>query len=173
MSDPNPLTDRGVPAGNDQHRRLLARVRRLAKWLDTAVAVPGTRIRFGLDAVIGLVPVAGDLFSAAISSWLIWSSAKAGAPPALLLRMLRNVVLDALAGLVPVLGDLLDLAFRSNVMNMKLVEGWLVEETREAPSRRSSVWLLSLLALAILLLFVVLAIAAARLLDLLILGNAG
>lgn len=101
------------------------------------VTIPGTRISVGLDAVIGLVPVAGDLFSAGLSGFLIQRAARLGAPRELLLRMAGNVAMDVLAGLIPVVGDFADIAIRANVRNLKLVENWLAEPEK---ARRQSRW---------------------------------
>ena len=96
--------------------------RRLARILDTAIGIPGTKLRLGLDAIIGLVPGAGDAIGAALSGFIVLAAARAGAPPAVLLRMAGNVALDTLVGSVPVLGDLFDVAFRSNARNAALLE---------------------------------------------------
>lgn len=124
------------------------RARALARLLDTAVRVPGTNIRFGLDSVLGLVPGFGDFAGAALSGYVILTAARAGAPNTLLARMLANVGIDALVGAVPVLGDLFDIAFKANVRNAALLDGYLartgqgepgaVTPVRLQPSRRGA-----------------------------------
>lgn len=125
------------------------RARSIARLLDTAVRVPGTSIRFGLDAVLGLVPGIGDFAGAALSGYVILTAARAGAPNTLLARMLANVGLDTLVGAVPLLGDLFDVAFRANVRNAALLDDWLVRSgqgepgtvtpVRLQPSRRGAI----------------------------------
>lgn len=125
------------------------RARAIARLLDTAFRVPGTNIRFGLDGILGLIPGVGDVAGAALSGYVILTAARAGAPSTLLARMLANVGIDALVGAVPLLGDLFDVAFRANVRNATLLEGWLartgqgepgaVTPVRLHPSRRGAI----------------------------------
>ncbi len=89
--------------------------------LDAKFRIPGTRIKFGLDFLLGLVPGAGDAVSLAMSGALIATMAKHGASPMLVLRMLGNVVLDAIVGSVPLAGNVFDLFFRANSRNLRLM----------------------------------------------------
>lgn len=120
--------DRALPTGGSAPEvgtldpRALERLRRLGYLLDNAIPVPGTRIRFGLDSIIGLVPGAGDLLGGALSLYIILEAARMGVPRPLLLRMGYNVAVDALVGTVPVLGDLFDVGFKANLRNLALVE---------------------------------------------------
>lgn len=100
----------------------LARARTLARLLDSAARVPGTGIRFGADAVIGLIPGLGDIGGAALAGYLVILAQRLGVPRAVVLRMLTNVAVDTLAGTVPVVGDLFDVAFKSNLRNVALLE---------------------------------------------------
>ena len=103
----------------------LARLRRIARLMDSAVGLPGTRFRLGVDGLLGLAPVAGDAVSAAIALYIVWEARRLGAPPSLVARMLGNVALDAFGGSVPLLGDLFDVAFKANVRNVDLLEDML------------------------------------------------
>lgn len=100
----------------------LARARTLARLLDSAVRVPGTGIRFGADAVIGLVPGLGDIGGAALAGYLVILAQRLGVPRAVVLRMLANVAVDTIAGTVPLIGDLFDVAYKSNLRNVALLE---------------------------------------------------
>ena len=100
----------------------LARARTLARLLDSAARVPGTNIRFGADAIIGLVPGLGDIGGAALAGYLVILAQRLGVPRAVVLRMLANVAVDTLAGSVPVIGDLFDVAYKSNLRNVALLE---------------------------------------------------
>ena len=102
----------------------LARMRRLARLMDSQFGIPGTRFRFGIDALIGLAPGVGDAVTGLLSLYLVWEAHKLGAPPALLARMLGNVAIEVGGGAVPVLGDLFDAAFKANLRNVALVEQW-------------------------------------------------
>lgn len=105
------------------HPDPLHRVERIAKVLDEAIRIPGTRIKVGLDAVIGLIPGVGDAAGLALGSWFIYEAHRLGAPAEIKWKMARNVAIDAVSGLVPVLGDLVDVAYRSNRRNLDLLRG--------------------------------------------------
>jgi hypothetical protein len=113
----------------------LARARALARLLDSAVRVPGTGIRFGADAVIGLIPGLGDIGGAALAGYLVILAQRLGVPRAVVLRMLANVAVDTLGGTVPLIGDLFDVAFKSNMRNVALLERAL---ERPAATTRTS-----------------------------------
>lgn len=99
----------------------LARLERLARFLDTAIAIPGTRIRFGADTVVGLVPGVGDAITTLASAYLIYEAHRLGVPRHLLARMIGNVAFDAVIGAVPVLGDVADVFWRANTRNIRLL----------------------------------------------------
>ena len=113
----------------------LARARTLARLLDSAARVPGTNIRFGADAIIGLVPGLGDIGGAVLAGYLVILAQRLGMPRAVVLRMLANVAVDTLGGSVPVIGDLFDVAYKSNLRNVALLERAL---ERPASTTRTS-----------------------------------
>ena len=116
----------GTTAPLDNHAETsLARLEALAKLMDGAFVIPGTTIRFGLDGIIGLIPVAGDLLAGLVSTYLIWEAKQLGAPRWLIARMLANTLLDTAVGSVPVLGDAFDVLFRANMKNMALLRRYL------------------------------------------------
>ena len=117
----------------------LAGLRGLVRTLDGAVSIPGTGIRFGLDAVIGLVPGIGDFAGAALSGLVVVAAARAGVPAAVLLRMLLNVGIDAVIGAVPLVGDLFDFAWRANTRNLALMERAVADPTTARRSSRAVV----------------------------------
>lgn len=112
-----------------QKREALARIDFIAGFMDTAFFIPGTNIRFGADAIIGLVPGIGDLLTTAISSWIIMEARRIGAPRHVIIRMIGNVALDGVVGAVPVVGDLFDVAFRANKRNLALLRRHLERNT--------------------------------------------
>ena len=112
----------------DGTQQSIVRLEALAKLMDGALGIPGTNIRLGIDALIGLVPVAGDVVSGLISSYLIWEARQLGAPRWLIARMMGNMLLDTTIGAVPVLGDAFDLLFRSNMKNMALLRRHLAKK---------------------------------------------
>ena len=103
----------------------IARIDALATLLDTAIVIPGTQIRFGLDALIGLVPGIGDLVTTLLSLFIVSEARALGAPPLLIARMIANVALDGVVGAVPLAGDAFDVAFRANRRNMALLRAHL------------------------------------------------
>ncbi len=113
----------------------LVALRRFAVLLDEAVAVPGTRRRVGLDAVIGLVPGIGDLISGLLSAWIIIGALRHRVPIRKILRMIVNVLVDLLIGEFPVVGDFFDFMFEQNVMNMRLL---LAHRNRRLPPRSTA-----------------------------------
>ena len=101
------------------------RIEAMEGLLERAFTVPGTNYRFGLDAIVGLVPVVGDLIAAAMGSWLIWEGKNLGMSRFQLWRMAGNIGVDTALGMVPLVGDVFDLAFRSNTRNLRIVKRWL------------------------------------------------
>ena len=111
-------------------RERIARIDALATLLDTAFILPGTNIRFGLDALIGLVPDIGDIITTAMSLYIVHEARQLGAPGHLVLRMISNVTLDGIVGAVPLVGDAFDVVWRSNRRNMRLLQQWLDRQDR-------------------------------------------
>lgn len=97
----------------------------VATLLDTAFVVPGTRQRFGIDAVIGLVPGLGDIATTLLSSYIIWEARNLGVSRFARARMLSNLAIHASVGAIPVVGDLFDAFFRVNQRNMRIVRSQL------------------------------------------------
>ena len=100
----------------------LAWMRRLAWLVDAAFVVPGTRYRFGLNSVIGLVPGAGDSVLGLVSLYIIYQAHVLGVPKAKLARMAGNVAIEVVGGSVPILGDLFDVALKANIRNIRIAE---------------------------------------------------
>lgn len=100
----------------------LKRLRRLAWLIDGVFKLPGTRFRFGLNSIVGLVPVGGDAVLGALSLYIVYEAAKLGVPRPQLARMLANVALEVAGGSVPVLGDVFDMALKANLRNLAIIE---------------------------------------------------
>jgi hypothetical protein len=112
-----------------RHARI-ARIDALATLLDTALVIPGTGIRFGLDALIGFFPVLGDTITTALSLFIVHEAYQLGAPGHVIARMLGNVALDGVLGAVPLVGDVFDVLWRANRRNVRLLLEWLEYEYR-------------------------------------------
>ena len=108
----------------------IARLDALANLLDTAFILPGANIRFGLDAMIGLVPGIGDAITTVMSLYIVREARELGVPRHVIGRMLANVALDGIVGAVPFLGDAFDVMWRANRRNMALLRKHLAEEPR-------------------------------------------
>ena len=118
------------PFGNLTREQRLARLDALAKLLDVAFILPGTNIRYGIDGLIGLIPVVGDIITTAISLWLVREARALGAPWHVTARMLGNVALDGVVGMVPLAGDAFDVMFRANMRNVRLLRRWMDKQPR-------------------------------------------
>ncbi len=140
----------------------LRRLDRLAWILDSAVPVPGTKFRIGLDGLIGLVPGVGDAIGALLSSYIIAQAVGSGAPASVLSRMGLNVLLEAFVGLVPVLGDLFDFGFKANARNVRLLRRHAETPARVRQRSRAVVGLAAIAVLAVLAVFLLLAVAVLR-----------
>ncbi|GAC25900.1 hypothetical protein GMES_3623 [Paraglaciecola mesophila KMM 241] len=105
----------------------LRKAQKMAHLLDTAVGIPFTKIRFGLDSILGLVPGLGDLATAVMSAHIIHLAGQMGAPKTLRIAMVRNAIFDFLIGLIPFVGDISDIFYKANRKNIRLLENWWVK----------------------------------------------
>lgn len=133
----------------------LVALRRFAYLMDEAFSIPGTRMRLGLDAVLGLIPGIGDVIGALLSTWIIAGALRHRVPALVIVRMVLNVSVDLLFGAVPVAGDVFDFMFEENMMNMRLLEK---HRDRRRPPR--SAGQIALVLAAIITFLVLLALAA-------------
>ena len=113
------------PFANLTREQRIARLEALAKLLDIAFMLPGTKIRYGIDGLIGLIPVVGDIIATALSLWVVREARALGAPWHITARMLANVAVQGVAGTVPFAGDAFDVLFRANIRNVRLLKRWL------------------------------------------------
>lgn len=134
--------------------RALSEVRALAWLLDNSIPVPGTGgRRFGIDALIGLVPVVGDLASGGIGLFVIWRASRMGIPRIVVARMLVNTAVDFVVGAIPFAGDAFDLWFKSNTRNLDLMRRYLDEPDTSTRTEWLSVAVVLGLLIAIIALF--------------------
>jgi hypothetical protein len=120
-----------IKAAGPSREDALARMELLSRLLDSAVPIPGTNQRIGLDALLGVIPVVGDGLSALLSAYIIWEARQLGLPRWKIARMVGNLALDTTLGAIPLLGDLFDVAYRSNRRNMRIVREHLGRGPRE------------------------------------------
>ena len=113
-----------LPIGRDPasvRRRLEA----MEAVLERLFVVPGLNRPIGLDSIVGLIPVVGDIVTASMGAWLVWEARNLGMSKFQLARMAGNIGIDTIVGAVPLVGDLFDFAFRSNTRNLRIVKRFL------------------------------------------------
>ena len=111
----------------------LSRLRRISRLLDNAISIPGTKISFGLDPIIGLLPGGGDTITGGIAGYIVVEAARMGVPREVLWKMVGNILIDSVAGTVPVVGDIFDVGWKANVKNIELLEKHLeISETNKS-----------------------------------------
>jgi hypothetical protein len=113
-----------LPVGRDP-ASVRRRIEAMERLLERAFVVPGINRPVGADAIVGLVPVLGDVVTTAMGAWLLWEARNLAMSKWHLARMAGNVGVDTLVGLVPFVGDLVDFMFRSNSRNLRIVKRWL------------------------------------------------
>ncbi|WP_341938633.1 DUF4112 domain-containing protein [Marinimicrobium sp. C2-29] len=99
----------------------LAKLQKLSRLMDKAFVIPGTGIRFGVDSIVGLIPVVGDSLTAAVSGYIYSFSRQAGVPWHQRLLMIWNIFIDWLIGLIPFFGDIFDVGFKANSKNVDII----------------------------------------------------
>ena len=120
----------------------LRRLREIAWRMDALFYIPKTNLSVGLDNILGLVPVVGDVATVAPSIWMIYKARKLGATPGAIAFMVSNVLTDMLIGSIPIIGDIFDIAYNANIRNYRLLERNLglvsdrAEEVHDVPFRR-------------------------------------
>lgn len=130
------MTDRSDADLHAKRTASLARIDKLAYWLDDAFEIPVIRKRIGIDGIIGFVPFIGDFVGVGLSSLMIGEALRLGAPKRLWMRMGANVGVDFVVGLVPIAGDLFDVVYKANRRNQKMMQKWLQEATGDTPERK-------------------------------------
>lgn len=120
-------------------------IRFISRLMDTMFVIPGTNIRFGLDPIIGLLPGVGDSADALISAFLIARSARHGVPKIILARMALNVLINTVGGALPVIGDAFSVWWKSNAMNLALLQKYAGAH-RRAPGRGDWIFVLGLIS---------------------------
>ena len=128
----------------------IARVQQFARLLDTAFRIPGTRIRFGLDPLLGLLPGLGDAIAALFGGYIVWMAVRVGAPRLVIARMLANIAIDAIVGAVPAAGTIFDVAFKAHRRNALMLSDWQRDPGAVAARQRRVALALAVVVLALL-----------------------
>lgn len=110
-----------IPGFGRDPQSVRQRIEMMEQLLEGVMHLPGTRMRIGLDALLGVIPVIGDLISAAMGAWIVWEARNLGMSRWQLIRMSANVGVDTAIGAIPLVGDVFDFAFRSNSRNLRII----------------------------------------------------
>jgi hypothetical protein len=147
--------DEGPGPDELRGRQGLEKLRAVTRLFDQAFGIPGTKWRFGLDALFGLVPGLGDLMGAVVAVYALHVARQLRVPGVVQAHMLSNIAIDALVGTVPLIGDIFDFVFKAQTRNLALLDEWV--GTPHATVRRSKRGLL-VIPIAIIAVFAVLTI---------------
>ena len=110
-----------IPTGTDPHS-IRRRIEAMEQLLERSFTVPGTRYPVGFDSIIGLIPVIGDVVTAALAGYIVWEAKNLGLPRWKLWRMIGHIAFDSAVGAVPIAGDAFDLFYKSNSKNLRIVK---------------------------------------------------
>ena len=136
-----------LPRTERDRSRSLAEVEAMAWLLDNSIPVPGTGRRFGIDAIVGLVPVVGDIVSAGMGLFVVWRASRIGLPRIVVMRMLSVSAVDFAIGSIPLIGDAFDLWFKANTRNLALLRRHI--ERPETSTRNDWMVVTGLLAIVV------------------------
>jgi hypothetical protein len=113
---------RDLPGMGTDPMSIRRRVEAMEALLEGMFVIPGTNRRVGLDSLVGLIPVVGDIATAAMGAWIVWEGRNLGMSKWQLTRMAANVGFDTALGAIPLLGDAFDFFFKSNTRNLKIIK---------------------------------------------------
>ncbi|MDX1598154.1 MAG: DUF4112 domain-containing protein [Marinobacter sp.] len=133
---PNGETTTGQSDLRTRQQATLARLDKFSRVTDTAIRIPFTRIRLGLDPVIGLLPVVGDLIGLVLSLYVLLEAHRAGASKRIKAHMVKNMLIETFGGMVPVVGDAFDIVYKANTRNTRLLREYLEQELNTEPKPR-------------------------------------
>ncbi|OHC99988.1 MAG: hypothetical protein A3H25_11285 [Sphingomonadales bacterium RIFCSPLOWO2_12_FULL_63_15] len=112
---------RDMPGFGRDPASIRRRIEAMEAMLEGLFVIPGTNRRVGLDSLVGLVPVVGDLATAAMGAWMVWEARNLGMSKWQLTRMAGNVGIDTLVGAIPFAGDIFDFLYKSNTKNLRII----------------------------------------------------
>lgn len=139
----NLVTDQGNSIGHRDAR--VPRLERLAWLLDSAIRIPGTNYRVGIDGFIGLIPGFGDLVGTVLSSYIMAVASQLGVPVVVMIRMALNIAVESIVGTIPILGDVFDFAWKANQRNVTLLNQYVEKPGSTTASSRLVVVLVIIL----------------------------
>ncbi|PJJ60713.1 DUF4112 domain-containing protein [Hymenobacter chitinivorans] len=135
MATPTRQTNIPTAAATFDQDERLRWVERVARLMDSQFVLPGTSFRFGLDPILGLLPIVGDLSTFAVSGALLMTMMRHGASGAVVVRMVLNILIDTIVGAIPILGNIFDFAYKSNDRNVALLRAHYAEGKHSGSGR--------------------------------------
>ena len=123
-----------------EYRQALARLDKYSRMTDSQFSIPFTGIRFGVDPILGMIPVIGDFIGLLLSLPVLIEANRIGAPAALKRKMIRNMIIEAVMGILPVVGDLFDVYWKANTRNTALLRGWIHTQVVPEKSVQNREW---------------------------------
>lgn len=129
-------------------------IRQLTRLMDSQFRLPGTKFRFGLDPILGLIPGVGDLGSYAVSGLIIFYISRYGASRRVILMMVGNAALDAVIGSIPIVGQLFDFAYKANERNLRLLQEHYEEGKHLGKGRRYIAFFIAIFIILLILIFI-------------------
>ena len=128
---------------SETHQRaIIQRLDKFSRFTDSSIRLPFTRFSVGFEAIIGLVPVLGDVVGLGMAGYVLWEARRAGVSTDITQHMLRNVAIDFVGGLLPVVGDAFDAIFKANTRNTRLLKNYLEEQLSIEPPPPAFPWTL-------------------------------
>ncbi|MEC3912234.1 DUF4112 domain-containing protein [Sphingobium sp. CR2-8] len=112
---------RDMPGFGRDPASVRRRIEAMEAMLEGLFVIPGTQRRVGLDSLVGLIPIVGDLATAAMGAWIVWEARNLGMSKWQLTRMAANIGVDTLVGAIPFAGDLFDFLYKSNTKNLRII----------------------------------------------------
>jgi hypothetical protein len=135
------MTDADMPYTPEARQRaVLQRLDKFSRLTDSSIRIPFTRFRIGVEPIIGLVPVVGDIAGLVLSGYVLLEAQRVGASREVKVKMLRNMGIDFLGGLLPVVGDAFDAIYKANIRNTQLLRRYLEKELAEEPPSQPFPW---------------------------------
>lgn len=122
---------------------------KIAGMLDDAFTIPGTKIKIGIDPIIGLVPGIGDVLGGVFSLYFLWEGSRRRLPMVVLIRMAFNILLEVAIGSIPLIGDVFDVSWKANRRNSDLIEKYSEDQTKTTILSSIIVWLIFLITLTL------------------------
>jgi hypothetical protein len=149
---------RGIPTlskkQEHEYRQALARLDKYSRMTDSQFRIPLTGIRFGVDPILGLIPVIGDFIGLLLSLPVLIEASRLDAPAELKRKMIRNMLIEAVMGIVPIFGDMFDVYWKANTRNTALLRNWIksriVPEKVVEPKARLMIAMLTVMLIALL-----------------------